>query len=77
MPRSTIAIIMPVLDILEKPANHRRGNHVSDALGDVAAVTLEGDADHFAVLHHRAAAVSRIDLRADLDREMRSIAEWV
>ena len=37
---------------------------------DVAAVSLKSDADDFGVLHHRAAAVARINLRADLNREV-------
>src|SRR4029453_15256987 len=61
---------MPVADVLEEPLYYRCGNHVGHALGHITAVTLEGYADHFAVLHYRAAAVSRIDLRADLDRQM-------
>src|SRR5580765_227893 len=61
---------MPVADILQKPLYHRCGNHVSHALGHITAVTLEGYAYHFAVLHYRAAAVSRVYLRADLYRQM-------
>ena len=70
-PEIDVAIVFPVLDVAEEAANHRRRNHVSDALRDVAAVALEGDADDFGILQNRAAAVPRIDLRADLDREMR------
>src|ERR1700730_17711082 len=62
---------MPVLYILQKAAAHRRRHRVSNPLRDVAAVTLERHADHLAVLHDRAAAVSRIDLRADLNRKVR------
>src|SRR5258708_33202958 len=61
---------MPVTDVLQKPLYHRCGNHVSHALGHITAVTLESYADDFAVLHYRPAAVSRVDLRADLDRQM-------
>src|ERR1700756_1325867 len=61
---------MPVADVLQKPLDHWSGNHVGHALGHITAVTLECYADHFAVLHYGAAAVSRIDLRADLDRQM-------
>src|SRR5947209_14915117 len=62
---------MPILDVLQETANHRSRYHVSNPLRDVAAVTLERHADHLAVLHDRSAAVSRIDLRADLNREVR------
>src|SRR4029434_9676592 len=48
----------------------RSRNHVGPALSDVAAVTLKRDANDFAVLHHGTAAVARVDLRADLDRQM-------
>src|SRR5438093_3444264 len=61
---------MPIADILQKPVDYRYGNHVGHTLGDVAAVTLKSDPNHFAVLHYRAAAVARIDLRADLDCQM-------
>ena len=40
------------------------------ALRDVATVALKRDADDFAVLHNRSAAVAGIDLRADLNRQM-------
>src|SRR2546423_14595377 len=66
-----VAIVMTVLDILEKSPDPRRRNHVGDALRDIAAITLERDAGHFRVLHYRAAAVARINLRADLNGEMR------
>ena len=65
-----ILVVVPVLDVCQETVNHRRRNHVSDALRNVAAVALECDADHFRILHHRTAAVTRIDLRADLNREM-------
>src|SRR5207248_8943309 len=61
---------MPIADVLQKPIDHRRGNHVGNALRDIAAVTLKGNADHFGVLHYRSAAVAGIDLRADLNREV-------
>src|SRR4029078_1923680 len=61
---------MPVADVLQKPLYHWSRNHVGDALGHITAITLKSYADHFAVLHYRAAAVSRVDLRADLDRQM-------
>src|SRR4030095_4987356 len=61
---------MPVADILQKPLYHRCGNHVSHALGHITAVTLERYADYFAVLHDWAATISRVYLRADLDRQM-------
>src|ERR1043165_1935621 len=61
---------MPVADILQKPLYHRCGNHVSHTLGHITAVTLEGYADYFAVLHDRAATISGVYLRADLDRQM-------
>ena len=66
-----VAIVMAVLDVLQKTANYRGGNHVSDALRDVTGVALKCDADDFAVLQNRASTVPRIDLRADLDREVR------
>ena len=61
---------MPIADILKKPFYHGRRNHVGYSLGDIAAVTLKGDADDFGVLHYRATTVSRVNLRADLDRQM-------
>src|SRR5207253_10235235 len=42
-------------------------SHVSNALGDIAAVTLKRDADDFGVLHDGAATIARINLRADLN----------
>ena len=61
---------MPVADVLQESIDHRCGNHVGNALGDVAAVALKCNADHFGVLHHRTAAVAGINLGADLDRQM-------
>ena len=61
---------MAVRDIFQETLNDRRRNHVSDALRDIAAVSLKRDAHDFAVLHHRSAAVARIDLRADLNGEV-------
>src|SRR5581483_3048180 len=61
---------MPVVDVPEKPLDHRGGNHVGDALSYITTVTLECYADHFCVLHYRAAAVAGINLRADLDRQV-------
>src|SRR4051812_24838990 len=62
---------MSVLDVLQESMDDWRGNHVGDPLGYVAGVTLKGDAHDFAVLHDRTATVTRVDLRADLHREMR------
>ena len=39
-------------------------------MGDVAAVTLKGNADDFGVLHDGAATIARINLRADLNGEV-------
>jgi hypothetical protein len=50
--------------------NDGGGNHVGDALSDVAAVTLKCNADYLAVLHHRSAAVTRVDLGANLNRKV-------
>src|SRR5215813_6911110 len=61
---------MPVADVLQKPLYHGCGNHVGHALGDVTAVTLKRNADHFGVLHYRATTISRVNLRADLDRQV-------
>src|SRR5438552_9569006 len=69
-PEIHILVVMTVLDVFEEAPNHRRRNHVSDTLRDVAAISLERHADHLRVLHHGSAAVARIDLRADLNREM-------
>ena len=65
-----ILVVVTILDVCQETVNHRRRNHISDALRNVAAVALECDANHFRILHHRTAAVTRIDLRADLNREM-------
>ena len=61
---------MRVVDVLQEPGNHRRRDHIGDALRDIAAVTLKSNADDLAILHYRSAAVAGIDLRADLDREV-------
>ena len=61
---------MPIADVFQEPGNDRSGNHVGYALRHIAAVTLKRDADHFGVLHHWATAVARINLGADLDREV-------
>src|ERR1044071_1729700 len=61
---------MPVADVFQKPLYHRCGDHVGDALRDITAVTLKGYPDYFAVLNYRSSAVSRVNLRANLDREM-------
>src|SRR5256886_7474392 len=65
-----VFVILPVADVLQKTIHHRCGNHVGHALRDVAAISLKRHANDFAVLHHGAAAVARVDLRADLDRQM-------
>ena len=65
-----IPIVTPVADVFEETIDHRRRHHVSDALRDVAAVTLKRHADHLRVLHDRPATVARINLRADLHREV-------
>src|ERR1041384_4278646 len=65
-----VLVVMPILYVLQKPLNHGRRDHVSDSLRNVAAVTLEGDADDLAILHYRSAAIARIDLGADLDRQV-------
>ena len=65
-----IFVIVTVFDVLEEATDHGGRHHVSDALGDVAAITLKRYADDFGVLHHRAAAVARINLRADLNSEV-------
>ncbi len=70
-PEIDVAIVVPILDVLQETPNHRRRNHVGHPLRDVAAVALESHAHHLARLEHRAAAVPGIDLRADLDREVR------
>ena len=62
-----IPIVAAIGNVFEKTTNDRRRHHVSNALGDVAAVTLKRDADDFGVLHHRAATIARINLRADLN----------
>src|SRR5205085_8291635 len=59
-----------VLDVGKEAANYWGRNHVGDALRDVDAVTLKGDSDYLAILHDRSAAISRIDLRADLNGKM-------
>src|SRR5260370_32061497 len=61
---------MAVAHVLEKTIDYRSRHHVSDTLRDVAAVTLKRDPDHFRLLHHRATAVARINLRTDLNREV-------
>ena len=65
-----VFVILPVADVLQKTIHHRCGNHVGHALRDVAAISLKRHANDFAVLHDGAAAVARVDLRADLDRQM-------
>src|SRR5205085_664791 len=62
-----IFVVMAVLNVMEKTLHHRRRDHVSDSLSDIAAVSLKCDTDYFSVLHHRATAVTRIDLSADLN----------
>ena len=69
-PEIDIFVVLTVLDVREKAANDRRGNHVGHALRDVSAISLERHADHLRILHDRATAVPGIDLRANLDREM-------
>ena len=61
---------MPVFDVFEEAANHRSRHHVGDALGDIAAITLKGYAHDLGVLHDRPAAVARINLCADLNRQV-------
>src|SRR5580704_6365296 len=61
---------MPVLDIFEETPDHRSRNHVSDTLRDITAVPLKCDADDSRILHHRPAAVSRINLRTDLNGQV-------
>ena len=65
-----VAIVASVGHVFQEPIDDRRRDHVGDALRDIAAVALERHADDFAVLHHGAAAVAGIDLRADLNREV-------
>ena len=61
---------MAIFDVFQKTSNDRRRDHVGDSLRDVAAVTLERDAHHLGVLHDWSSAVARIDLRADLNRQV-------
>ena len=65
-----VAVVMAVLDILEEPFDDGRRDHVADVLGDISAISLEGHADDFAILHDRAAAVAGVDRRIDLDRQV-------
>ena len=65
-----VFVVVPVADVLEEMLQHRRGDHVADVLRHVAAVTLERDADHLAVLQHRAAGVAGVDRRVDLAGEV-------
>ena len=66
-----VAVVMPVLNILQEPMNDGRWNHVADVLCDIAAVSLKGDADHLAFLKDRATTVARVYGRIDLHRQMR------
>jgi hypothetical protein len=65
-----IFVVLPIGDVFQKPVDHRSRYHVGDALSDVATVTLKRDANDFAVLHYRTAAIARINLSADLDCQM-------
>jgi hypothetical protein len=64
-----VGIVCPVLDVLEETPDHGSGNDVSGVVR--LAQALEGDADHLAVLKHRAAGVSRVDGGIDLHDEVR------
>src|SRR5207245_9045065 len=66
-----IFIVVSVPEILEESANHRGRYHVSDALRHVAAIALKRHADHFGVLHDWSTAIAWIDLRTDLNCEVR------
>ena len=65
-----VAVVGPVLDVLEEAANNRCRNHVADILSHGAAESLESDADNLAVLHDRTPAVARVDRGVDLDGKM-------
>src|SRR6516165_4606251 len=66
-----VAIIVPARNIFQKALDHRRWNHVTDILGDIAGISLKGYTDHLAVLEYRAAGVPRIDCGRDLDSQMK------
>ena len=65
-----VAVVGPVLDILEEPSDDGCGNHVTDILRNGAAESLEGHANHFAVLHDGTTTVARVDRGVDLDGQM-------
>src|SRR5206468_12826759 len=65
-----VFVIMAITNILQEPVDDRRGYHVGHPLGDIPAVTLKCDTDDFSILHHRDTATARVDLRADLARQM-------
>ena len=66
-----VAGVASLGDVLEEASDHRRRDHESDILGDLARVSLEGHPDHLAILQDGAAAVAGIDRRIDLDHEVR------
>ena len=65
-----IVVVVAILHILQKPLDHRCGNHIAHILCDISAVALECDADDLAVLHHRSTAVAGIDGCIDLYGEV-------
>src|SRR5271166_1153340 len=65
-----ITVVVAARDIFEEPSNHRRRNHVANVLCNVSAIPLECYAHHFAILHHRAAGVSRVDRSIELHGQM-------
>src|ERR1051325_8309496 len=69
-PEIDVFIIMTVLDIAEKALNHRGRNHISNAWGNIATVSLKCSTDDFPILHYRPATVARINLSTDLNRQV-------
>src|SRR5215467_3440645 len=69
-PKVGVLVIVSAADVFQKSIDHRGGNHVGNALSYVAAISLERYANYFAILHHWPTAITRIDLRADLNRQM-------
>src|SRR6516162_6606003 len=66
-----IAVVVTAGDILQKPPDYRRRNHVPDILGNVSAVSLKCDSNDPSILHYRTTRVPRIDRRVQLNRQMR------
>ena len=59
------AVVVAVGHIVQKKLDLFRRNYVADVLR--ALQMAKGEADHFIIHHGRAAAVSRIDRRVNLD----------